>query len=395
MAGQPRRAPCNDLLDALTAGGGTLRGRILEALRGNPVAGRLFAERDAMRYADALHTALLRAVRDGHTTADAGDDHELTRLGTDWARVGYPLADVLVAFQVPLRVIVDYLREAAGRTGSLAAATSAMADLVLGAYSGMSAAITAGYRAAGTDQSVDTLARHRTGLVRCLLWGALTRDDIQRYAPVLGVDTEREYLAIWARPQPGTTPEELARSCGFAFGRAADGGLAATVDGDLIGFRATPPAGPVAGVCGVGPPRRLDRLDQSFRLSVRALETADQACLTGVHEFDRLGWLPAVPADPAVGEALCRRYLDPLANTESGDEIVDTLRGLLANGMNFRRTAKWMFVHPNTVRYRIGRFEELTGVNLRGNLMVVFEVLWALEHHRRHGGGSGHQPAPP
>jgi DNA-binding PucR family transcriptional regulator len=37
------------------------------------------------------------------------------------------------------------------------------------------------------------------------------------------------------------------------------------------------------------------------------------------------------------------------------------------------------------VRYRIARFEELTGVVFRGNRTAAFEVLWALEHRAAHG----------
>jgi DNA-binding PucR family transcriptional regulator len=37
-----------------------------------------------------------------------------------------------------------------------------------------------------------------------------------------------------------------------------------------------------------------------------------------------------------------------------------------------------LFVHPNTIRYRIGRFEEITGANLR-NPRSALEVWWALQ----------------
>jgi DNA-binding PucR family transcriptional regulator len=46
--------------------------------------------------------------------------------------------------------------------------------------------------------------------------------------------------------------------------------------------------------------------------------------------------------------------------------------------MHVERSAERLFVHQNTVRYRIARFEELTGVSLR-DPGVAFEVWWALE----------------
>ena len=46
--------------------------------------------------------------------------------------------------------------------------------------------------------------------------------------------------------------------------------------------------------------------------------------------------------------------------------------------MHVERTAERLFVHQNTVRYRLARFEELTGASLR-DPKVAFEVWWALE----------------
>jgi DNA-binding PucR family transcriptional regulator len=41
------------------------------------------------------------------------------------------------------------------------------------------------------------------------------------------------------------------------------------------------------------------------------------------------------------------------------------------------RTAEAMFVHANTVRYRLRRFEELTATDLRDG-WVIANVVWAL-----------------
>jgi DNA-binding PucR family transcriptional regulator len=46
--------------------------------------------------------------------------------------------------------------------------------------------------------------------------------------------------------------------------------------------------------------------------------------------------------------------------------------------MRIDRAAEQLFVHPNTLRYRIGRFEEITGTNLR-NPRTALEVWWALQ----------------
>ena len=44
-------------------------------------------------------------------------------------------------------------------------------------------------------------------------------------------------------------------------------------------------------------------------------------------------------------------------------------------------TARALHVHPNTLRHRLKRFEELTGASLR-NATEVMELWWALERRR-------------
>ena len=128
----------------------------------------------------------------------------------------------------------------------------------------------------------------------------------------------------------------------------------------------------------MGPPRTLDRLAESFRLATRALVTADAFGLSGIYDVAQLGLRPAVVADDDVGDALCRRYLDPLDATRSAGELTATLRAYFECGLHVERAAERLFVHPNTMRYRLGRFEELTGANLR-DPVAAFEVWWALE----------------
>ena len=79
-----------------------------------------------------------------------------------------------------------------------------------------------------------------------------------------------------------------------------------------------------------------------------------------------------------VGDSLRKRYLEPLAEGGSARELMTTLRAYLACGMHVERTATRLFVHQNTVRYRLARFEELNGASLH-EAEVLFEVWWALQ----------------
>jgi DNA-binding PucR family transcriptional regulator len=81
-----------------------------------------------------------------------------------------------------------------------------------------------------------------------------------------------------------------------------------------------------------------------------------------------------------VGEALTARYVDPLIAEPSGYELIASLRAYFECEMHFERAAKRLFVHQNTLRYRIARFEAITNASLR-EPTVAFEVWWALERY--------------
>jgi DNA-binding PucR family transcriptional regulator len=61
--------------------------------------------------------------------------------------------------------------------------------------------------------------------------------------------------------------------------------------------------------------------------------------------------------------------------------VLTTVESYLANDCNAETTAAGLEVHPNTVRHRLGRFEEATGRSLRATETLV-EVWWALERRR-------------
>lgn len=364
------------LAAAVAAGERTLKSRIVQAVRGRSV--RFVTDPQTARDLEFLLSLTLRAIGEGRTRAVGVHEPELARIGAAWAADGRPLDDVWAAQRIAQGAIADHVREVGREIRSQPAEVLDTLDVVLTACNAVVAAVAAGYHGAGPRQ--DPAERQRAEFVRGLLWGSLGPAELRRHARDHGIDTERAYRALRARPAIGRTAGELARAHGFTAGRAPCGGLGAVVDGDLVGFLAAAPPRDVPGVSGLGPVRPLELLHESFRMASRALDTAQRRGLTGVQEFGKLGLLPAVFSDVMAGEALCRKYLTALGDSESAMEIVETLRAYLANGMNVGRTAERMFVHPNTVRYRIGRFEELTGVSSRSSPKTVFELLWVLEH---------------
>ena len=66
----------------------------------------------------------------------------------------------------------------------------------------------------------------------------------------------------------------------------------------------------------------------------------------------------ALDGDPDAKAALISDVYEPLAG--GGHALLDTLTTYLEQGSSLEATARLLFVHPNTVRYRLRRVAELT-----------------------------------
>ncbi len=141
---------------------------------------------------------------------------------------------------------------------------------------------------------------------------------------------------------------------------------------------ARPETGDLEVTAGLGPPTDLAAMDRSFRAACRLLQAARAYGLRGVYDLSDLSWRVAVVAEPELAELLLDRYLRPLeAEGEFGALIEESVRGYLERGRHIREVARSAHVHVNTVRYRLRRFEELTGTSLDAPDTAV-ELGWAL-----------------
>ena len=65
---------------------------------------------------------------------------------------------------------------------------------------------------------------------------------------------------------------------------------------------------------------------------------------------------------------------------ENGSELLDTLRIYLRCGRSKAETAKKLFVHVNTVKYRIAQIQEITNLDLSDDetalsLLLAFKMI--------------------
>jgi hypothetical protein len=217
-------------------------------------------------------------------------------------------------------------------------------------------------------------ARLQALVVEALLGGEPDRVVAAR-AGALGATTLGPVFGLALRPAPGDHPEtaldELQRAA-----RRTDATVVAAVHGDVVvsAVAADGQDDPVAvatplvsrvGAAVVGPiVESLPAAGGSTRAALGGLAARDAwpAAPQPVHA-DAL-----LPERVLAGEAEARdRLLEvcyrSLANT--GETLVSTVETLLACGGSLEATARDLFVHPNTLRYRLSRVLELTGYDPR------------------------------
>ncbi len=294
-------------------------------------------------------------------------------LGRGEVRQGRRLDSLLSAYRVGARVAWRRLSRAADEAGFPPAVVYALADAIFAYIDELSAESAEGFAAAQSErQDQARIARDR------LLAALLRRDP-----PAEG---ELDLLAAEAGWSP---PEEVvALACAgddlAALNRALPAGV---LSGDVEGLgcallspiRAAEASATLAGRAGAdpGPPAVTFGLEAPWRLAGRSWEDA-----RAVHELrlrapaglpaagplateDALAATVLLDARPRL-ERLAARRLRPLGGETpaSRARLLKTLRAVLAHQGRIGASAAALHVHPQTVRYRMGRLRELFGAEL-------------------------------
>lgn len=361
-------------IDALVADRELLTERIRANIRAGLPAYRTVSDRELDWGFRIDLDGTLRAARAGHEGVTDEQLAALAPVGEARAQEGIPIADVLLAWRIGVQVVIERATEIRPPLDISEAEMLRFVRALIAASDRAMAIIASAHRSADLELATREHER-RAAVVREVLLGTIAPVVARAHAQSCGIDVNRDYVAVRAADVPEERSQRE-RRLGFQSTLRPRVGLAAMIDGDLAGFLLRPPANAIPFAVAVGPPRPIERLTESFELASRTLATLRAFDMVGVHDLDALGVLPAIVADRAVGDALVRRSLEPLAGSQA--EIAASLRVLFESDMHVERAAERLFVHPNTLRYRIGRFEEITGTSLR-NPRSALEVWWALQ----------------
>ncbi|QFG27320.1 PucR family transcriptional regulator [Actinomadura sp. WMMB 499] len=316
------------------------------------------------------HVALVLPV----VLARDGDPAAAARLGADRAAQGVPITALLHGVQAG-RSRAARIAVLRGRAAGVPEETMLTALLELEPRVGaLERAVVNGYRTAELELA-RTARDVRFQVLRRLLHGSAEAppdEDVRR----AGLRPDGLYRCLTSNVTDPVRARELELRLSVC------GGLFGLVDGRLSGLAPRLPAeieGDALVVC--APPARLDEARGLHALCGAALGAAEARGLRGLRELTGLAGETALAAQPALAGLLSRTLLGPL---EAGDpfhrQLAATALAYLDHERRLDRTAAALHVHPNTVRYRLGRLEEVVGAapGAEGTVLDTLRWWWAL-----------------
>ncbi|WP_081005072.1 PucR family transcriptional regulator [Rhodococcus rhodochrous] len=214
-----------------------------------------------------------------------------------------------------------------------------------------------------------------------LLRGGLNPSSLGESAASYGLDLGRPYLAVRARPRGAASLEDLQRQLEASSRHYGHAALLGIVDGEVVGVVPRRPSlDKVTATVGISMPAHLMEAGQSFRNASRMLDVATQFNDVGIFDLNDLGLRVAMAGEPELGTLLVQRYLAPVnVQGDFGTELITTLREYFVAERQIARAARKLGIHPNSMRYRLHRFEEIVDVSLE-DPKVLTELWWALEY---------------
>ncbi len=351
------------VLKALAADPALVDEVVAAAREASPEVARL-PEAENRRHIAVVVAAAIAAVED---PAEPGDDvfAAAEALGADRAAQGIPLEALLRGVHAGRTRAVDI---AVAQANAAGVPPEAMLDALV-RFSRYAGALER-HVISGHHRAELTARDAHTHVLRRLLHGAdLADEEIAR----AGLRPDGWYHCVVTDVADPVRARTLER------GLAAFGGVFGLVEGRLAGLsvRAPVPAD-VPDLVVVAPPAALAEVRARYDLCLTAIQAVPG--LRGVRQLTDLAGETALAAQPLLAELLAAEYLGALDRADPFHRLlVGTGIAYLDHGQRLDQTAEALHVHPNTVRYRLGKLAELTGA--RPAPTTVPETLrwwWAL-----------------
>ncbi|MFI6484560.1 helix-turn-helix domain-containing protein [Nonomuraea sp. NPDC050663] len=209
---------------------------------------------------------------------------------------------------------------------------------------------------------------------------------VQRHLP-----TERLAVLAMPAPAPGGHPSGQP-------GRLPDGSRGGRPGGAPESSLGGPPGSPLAGPPSSFPPlaggrfgvspayHQLSQTAAALRLARLALAAVPPGAEAVCHYGDR-PIATLIAGSPETADDLARRVLGPLLDLprDERDTLLSTARAWFDAAGSTPAAATALFCHRNTVRYRLGKLQELTGRSVdhpvqAAELLLALETITLLEY---------------
>ncbi|MGW0568326.1 PucR family transcriptional regulator [Streptomyces tauricus] len=305
-------------------------------------------------------TAMIRAAGEWFATFDGVEQQDFTAallLGADRAGQGVAMTAVLRGVQAglgrALEITVERCRAAGVPDGTLLGVV-----LRLHEYgAAIERHVINGYRAAERATPHES-AEVRTNVLRRLLVGGV-------------VPSPLEMAGAGMRPGGGPHHCVVADAGGPAAERLLTdrlsglGAVSGLIEGRPAGLcRRMPGIGEVgaSALVVVSPAAPLEEIRPLYRLCVRAVDIGVRQGRQGLYELTDFAAEIALADQPLLGAHLSARLLGALDESDAFHrQLAVTALTFLDNGRRLDQSATALFTHPNTVRYRLGRLQQITG----------------------------------
>lgn len=336
-------------------------------------------------------------------TAPTFDTAPAQITGRTRAELGVPLASVMHAYRVGVHRVWEEVMTIADERPELSRQSLlTAAQHMWDAQDQFVDAMAAAHRERTTEQALDDAAE-RAALAEYLLQGRIPSDQsLWEIATLLRIPTTGPYLAVAAaapeigrQPLPGVVDRLRAIGVYSAWRLLPD---------QQIGIVHAPTTEVRAQVIDLFRRIAADRVgvsapfaelrDTPQGLSFARRELAGPG--TGVSVFDGSVLGTAAIAAPETTVELARGVLRELYRLPGDDSapLMETFRAWVAHDGNVKEAAAELYVHPNTVRHRLRRVEQLTGRSV-SSPRELSELCLAFEVDARIGSGAPRAPASP
>lgn len=325
---------------------------------------------------------------DAFVEARAVDLETVRKTGRAQARLGIPLSAVLRAFRIAgtfaYENIIDHVAPPRMLTPEQLLPVNAMVWQIIDSFSDV---IADAYTEVATE-SARYDEKARLAVVDALLEGRYTKpEEFEDAARVLQLPTSGPFVVVHADTGDAATGPSHAVALGklrSVWRRQPDGEVGVVAVGRTTELRTLRQAlERTSSAVGISPPV------SGLPLIPAALSRARiaRACLapgeTGVIGFGERPVSTLVAGAPKLARELANDVLAELLALPAAerDVLLCTLHAWFAEHGSARDAAERLFVHPNTVRYRIRRVQELTGRDL-GDPKGIAELYLAVESVR-------------